>query len=91
MLDPAFAFDSKILVRDVLKSARLKDTPFSVFVSKEVQACRKQLIPKMKEAREAGNTAYLVRDKLYINNVLLPRSPPYYIRTYQSCLGMLKD
>jgi hypothetical protein len=44
---------------------------------KEVEAQRKQLIPKMKEACKAKNTAYLVRVKLYINNVLYSPDPHY--------------
>ena len=61
-----------MLVKGALKANNLKDSPYGVFEQypQMVQERRRALIPVMVEARKAGKTAYLVRDKLYINHRL---------------------
>ena len=62
--------DYKQCVKGFLRSANLKGTPFNVFdqLQQEVQQRRKALIPEMMKARSEGKRAYLVRDKLFVNN-----------------------
>ena len=61
---------SKLVIKEALKKANLKDTPYFVFdqYPKAIQERRKALIPDMIKARREGKTAFLVRDKLYVNN-----------------------
>ena len=61
---------SKVAVKSSLKDANLKATPYGAFdqYPKVVQERRKELIPIMIEARKKGQSAYLARDKLFINN-----------------------
>lgn len=63
--------DSKLLVKSTLKYANLRQTTYNVVEQfpQEVKDRRKLLIPKMIEARNRGDKAMLVRDKLYINNI----------------------
>ncbi|XP_053375120.1 uncharacterized protein LOC123554108 isoform X2 [Mercenaria mercenaria] len=72
-----FDTDSKQVIKQALKNVSLKSSNFAVFdqLPKDVQARRKELVPKMVQARADGHTAYLVRDKLYINNVLYCPDP----------------
>ena len=62
--------DSKMRVKSTLKGANLKNSPYNVFdqLPQKVQERRKSLIPIMLKARSEGKRAYLVRDKLFINN-----------------------
>jgi hypothetical protein len=64
--------NSKLLVKNASKSVNLKAKSVAVFdqLPRQVQDRRKELIPVMHDARTKGHQAYLVRDKLYINNVL---------------------
>jgi hypothetical protein len=64
--------ESKMVVKEALKHVDLRKTPFALFdqLPREVQEQRKRLIPIMEDARKKGHRAYLVREKLYINNVL---------------------
>ena len=75
--------ESKILVKGALKANNLKDSPFAVFelYPEMVQERRRALIPVMVEARKARKTAYLERDKLYINHRLF-EGP--FSQSYQS-------
>ena len=61
---------SKLVIKDVLKKDNLKDTPYVVFdqYPKAIQERKKALIPDMIQARRENKTAFLVRDKLYVNN-----------------------
>ena len=63
---------SKLEVKAALKNVNLKDTQYAIFDQhpKEVGDRRKELIPIMVQARKDNKKAYLVRDKLYINNKL---------------------
>lgn len=67
-----FDNDSKFLIKDALKGAKLQMTPYNVTdqYPQEIKDRRKELIPVMLEARKAGKKAVLVRDKLYINNII---------------------
>lgn len=62
--------ESKSIIKSALKSINLKDTPYAVFdqYPKIVQDRRKELIPEMLRARRSGKTAFLIRDKLFVNN-----------------------
>ena len=53
-------------------AGKLKDTPFGISQQfpKEIMETRKRLVPIMKEARQRGQDAYIVVDKLYIDKVL---------------------
>ena len=55
-----------------MRNVNLKSSEYNVTdkFPPEVKDRRKQLIPLMIEARRQGKRAELVRDKLYINNVL---------------------
>ena len=72
--------ESKMLVKGALKANNLKDSPYGVFEQypQMVQERRRALIPVMVEARKAGKTAYLVRDKLYINHRLFEGPIPHF-------------
>lgn len=61
---------SKMLVKDQLRSMKLRDSPYNVSEQfpPEVQQRRRDLIPVMIQARKDGKRANLVRDKLYIDN-----------------------
>lgn len=61
---------SKMIVKEALRTINLKESPFGVFdqYPKAIQERRKALIPVMLQARRAGKSAFLVRDKLYVNN-----------------------
>ena len=61
---------SKMCVKNALRSVNLRNTPFNVFdqLPQEIQERRKALVPVMLKARSEGKRAYLVRDKLFINN-----------------------
>lgn len=61
--------ESKMLIKSALKNINLKATPFAVFEQypQAVQERRKALIPEMVKARNSGKTAFLVKDKLFIN------------------------
>lgn len=63
---------SKVTVQSTLKAANLKETDYNVSEQypQEVKERRKVLIPIMVKARSEGKKAVLVREKLYINNVL---------------------
>ena len=63
---------SKINIKSALKAINLKNTKYAVFdqLPQEIQDRRKALVPIMLKAREEKKTAYLVRDKLYINDKL---------------------
>ena len=63
---------SKMTVKKSLRQVNLFHTPYNVTEQfpKEIRERRKQLVPVMMQARKDGNKAVLVRDKLYINNVL---------------------
>ena len=67
-----FNTDSKNAVKVALRNVNLKGTDYNVLdqFPPEVKDRRKQLIPVMLDARRQGKRATLVRDKLYINNVL---------------------
>ena len=62
---------SKLLVKSALKSVNLRQTTYPVVeqFAQEVKERRKELIPKLIEARQRGDKAVLVRDKLFINNI----------------------
>ena len=59
--------DSQLLIKSVLKSVNLRQTTYPVVeqFAQEVKERRKELIPKMIEARQRGDKAVLVRDKLF--------------------------
>lgn len=61
---------SKMIVKEALRTINLKESPFGVFdqYPKAIQERRKALIPVMLQARRADKSAFLVRDKLYVNN-----------------------
>ena len=64
---------SKVAVQSSLKAAKLsRETPHNVSEQypQEVKERRKVLIPIMLQARREGKRAILVREKLYIDNVL---------------------
>lgn len=63
----------KEFIKQASKIADLRSSDFRVAdqFPQEVLARRKELIPKMVDARKNGNKAVLVRDKLYINNKLV--------------------
>ena len=62
--------NSKMLVKDTVKTVNMKQTTFNVFdqLPQKVQERRRALVPVMVQARNEGKRAYLVRDKLFINN-----------------------
>lgn len=64
--------DAKMVVKNALRHVNLRESPFSVFdqFPQIVQERRRALIPVMVKARESGNKAFLVRDKLFVNNKL---------------------
>ena len=68
--------NSKLRVKDALRGADLRSTPFNVAdqYPTEVLERRKVLVEHMVAARREGKRAVLVRDKLYINNRLF--QPP---------------
>ncbi|WAQ95117.1 hypothetical protein MAR_007588 [Mya arenaria] len=55
-------------------AVNLKGTPFNVFdqLPQEVQLRRKALIPEMVKLRAEGKRAFLIRDKLFVNNKPYP-------------------
>jgi hypothetical protein len=63
---------SKLEVKNALKSVNLKGTKFNVGEQypQEIQQRRRDLIPKLIEARNQNKKAVLVRDKLFIDNKL---------------------
>ena len=62
--------DSKMCIKAALRDVNLRSSGFGVHdqLPQEVQERRKALIPIMVKAREEGKRAFLVRDKLFINN-----------------------
>jgi len=67
---------SKVAVQNTLKAAKLsRETPHNVSEQypQEVKERRKVLIPIMLQARREGKRAILVREKLFIDNVLYTR------------------
>lgn len=67
--------NSKMLVKSALRNVKFQGYPRSTYnvveqYPQEVQERRRQLFPVLREARGRGDRATLVRDKLYINNVL---------------------
>jgi uncharacterized protein YoxC len=64
--------NSKLTVKNALRGVNLRPTDYNVSEQfpQEVKERRKELIPKLIEARRTGKRAVLVRDKLFINNVL---------------------
>jgi hypothetical protein len=60
--------DSKMTIKNVLKTIKLKGTDYNVSdqYPQEVKEKRKALIPELIKARAAGKTAFLRRDKLII-------------------------
>jgi hypothetical protein len=64
--------ESKLVIKSALKHVNLKHSNYNVTEQypQEVKERRKALIPEMIEARKQGKRAVLVRDKLYINNIL---------------------
>ena len=55
--------DSQLLIKSVLKSVNLRQTTYNVVehFPQEVKERRKELIPKLIEARQRGDKAVLVR------------------------------
>jgi hypothetical protein len=60
-------------IKDGLKGAKLQMTPCNVTdqYPQEINDRRKEFISVMLEARKAGKKAIFVRDKLYINNIII--------------------
>lgn len=64
--------DSKCVIMYALNHTKLSNTGFNVTerFPAEVKDRRRELIPVMLDARKRGKRAILVRDKMYIDNVL---------------------
>ncbi len=89
---------SKQCVKDALKLVDLKASPCNVSEQypQEVKDRRRTLVPIMVQARKDGKKAVLVRDKLYINNVLYSsesshRGAEKSVTPYSSVRETLKD